>query len=212
MQHFQETIHLLESSNFFYIICVNMEGRYSHINPHYQNTFSKIHGSLLNQPYQITMHPDDTKTCAEVAERCFANPNKVYPATIRKHDGKGGYVITQWEYRAMFDNANIPAGVFCIGYDITQFVVQQVQLTEALTNIKNKEVRLKQIAFTQSHHVRLPLSNILGLVDILSKIGVDERLKNILNMLEESARQLDTRIKEIVDNTYEGAAKFSLVK
>lgn len=199
---FPETISLLESSGFFYIITTNMDGKYSYINPHYDAVFSKIHGSILNQPYYITMHPDDTKICEAVAAKCFDNPGKVFPATIRKHDGKGGYIITQWEYKAMFDEQNNPAGIFCIGYDITQLVLQQVELSDAYTAIEKRNAVLQDIAFTQSHIIRMPLTNILGLVDIIAKSDVESSIKNVVAMLEESAKQLDSRIKEIVDNTH----------
>ncbi|MCC9169028.1 hypothetical protein [Pontibacter harenae] len=110
--YFEETKKLVENSTFFYIITTNMEGKYTYVNGHYKQAFEEIHGPVVGQPYQITMHPDDTKVCEEVSIKCFANPDQVYPATIRKHDGKGGYVITQWEYKAMFNQNNEPAGVF----------------------------------------------------------------------------------------------------
>jgi len=201
MKNFSETKRLLETSDFFYVITVNMEGMYNYVNPHYDQIFSKIHGSILNRPYEITMHPDDTKTCKLVAAKCFDNPDKVFPATIRKHDGKGGYIITQWEYKAMFDDMNIPAGIFCIGYDITQFIIQQTELSHAYTAIEKRNEVLKQIAFAQSHLIRMPLSNILGLADIILKSEMDDSIKNLVTMLNESAKQLDMRIREIVDNT-----------
>ncbi len=110
-------------------------------------SFEHLHGKVVGMPYQLTMHPDDTKICEEVAAKCFANPNQMFPATIRKHDGKGGYVITQWEYKAMFTDNNEPKGVFCLGYDITKFVAEQMQLKEAETEIEKKSDILNKIAF-----------------------------------------------------------------
>lgn len=196
---FTQTKELLHNSAYFYVISVNMEGRYSYVNAHYDSVFSKLHGSIINKPYEITMHPDDINICKEVAVKCFAHPNEVFPATIRKHDGKGGYIITQWEYRAMFDKHDNPSGVFCIGYDITQFVLQQNDLSTAKSVIEKKDIALKEIAFIQSHLVRMPLTNILALTDIISKANVDNDIKNVVEMLNESARQLDNRIKSIVD-------------
>ena len=197
--NFSETKDLLHYSNYFYVITVNMDGRYSYVNTHYDNVFSQLHGSILNKPYQITMHADDTKICEEVSKKCFANPHKVFPATIRKHDGQGDYIVTQWEYRAILDGQNNPAGIFCIGYDITQFVIQQTHLTDAKSAIQQKDLALKEIAFIQSHLVRMPLTNIMALSDIIANSNVDNDLKNVIQMLNESAKQLDTRIKQIVD-------------
>lgn len=179
-----------------------MEGKYTYVNNHYEKVFSKIHGAIVGQPYEITMHPDDTKVCEEVAAKCFENPDHVFPATIRKHDGKGGFVITQWEYKAMFDNDNNPAGIFCLGYDVTDYTIKSEKLEDANDLIQRKNLLLKEIAFNQSHVVRRPLANILGIAYILDKMDMDQNMKNLCNMLIESSNQLDDVIKDIVGKTY----------
>lgn len=203
MNSFEETKELLKYSNFYYVICTNMEGNYSYVNQHYADVFSKIHGDMVGKPYDITMHPEDTKTCAEVAAKCFAYPDRVFPATIRKHDGKGGFVITQWDYKAIMDDNNSPSGMFCLGYDVTDYKIKTEELELANGEITKKNGILKQIAFNQSHVIRRPLANILGIVSILEKMDTDQNMKNLLAMLFESSRELDNVIKDIVTKTYE---------
>lgn len=209
-QQFINTIELLDNSGFYYIVAVNMQGVYSYINKHYTDTFKHIHGDMLHKPYHITMHPDDTIVCREVSMKCFENPGKLFPATVRKHDGKGGYVITQWEYVAMFNDDGSPEGIFCLGYDITKFIEERNQLSlfeknleETQTLLEKKDKILQQIIFHQSHIIRHPVTNILGLINILQKMEVDQNLKNIIDMLLESTNQLDSVIKDIVHKAYE---------
>jgi hypothetical protein len=71
-----------------------MAGNYAYINSHYKKSFSYINNTIVCMPYHITMDADDTKICEEVAAKCFANPDLMFRATIPKHNGKGGYVIT----------------------------------------------------------------------------------------------------------------------
>jgi len=198
MNQFKETIELLENSNFYYVISTNMAGNYAYINSHYKKSFSYINNNIVGMPYHITMHADDTKICEEVAAKCFANPDLMFPATIRKHNGKGGYVITQWEYKAMFNDDGEPGGIFCIGYDITKFVDEQQQLKEAEFEIEDRKSILKEIAFQHSHLIRSPLSNILGLADILDKMDIDTNVRNLCEIIVESANQLDDIIREVV--------------
>lgn len=202
MKQFQETIELLDNSNFYYIITTNMAGYYSYVNSHYANAFSYISDSIVGKPYQLTMHEDDTKVCEEVAAKCFANPNEMFPATIRKHDGRGGYVITQWEYKAMFKENGEPDGVFCLGYDITRYVAEQQQLRQAEFEIEKKKDILKEIAFQHAHLIRSPLSNIMGLADILNKMDIDQNIRNICKMIVESSNQLDSIVREVVGKSY----------
>ncbi|MGI4751022.1 MAG: PAS domain S-box protein [Janthinobacterium lividum] len=201
MKNFAETINLLENSNFYYIIIAGMDSNYSYVNTHYANAFGYIAENMIGKPYSITMHPDDTKVCAEVAVKCFQNPGRSFPATIRKHDGKGGYIITQWEYRAMFDDENQPAGVFCMGYDITEYEKANEQLEVAKTEIEQKKSILDQIGWEQSHLIRRPVANIIGLTNILSKMDLDQNLRNICDMLVDSADQMDKAVNDIVRKT-----------
>ena len=201
MNYFTETISLLENSNFYYVIIAGMDSNYSYVNTHYADAFGYIAQNMVGKPYHITMHPDDTKVCAEVAAKCFQNPDKSFPATIRKHDGKGGYIITQWEYRAIFDDQNQPDGVFCMGYDITEYEKANQQLEVAKTEIKEKKNILEQIGWEQSHIIRRPVANIIGLVNILSKMEIDQNLSNICEMLSDSAEQLDKAVNSIVKKT-----------
>lgn len=187
-----------------------MEGNYTYVNENYVKTFSKIHGEMLGRPYQITMHPDDTRICEEVAAKCFNNPDKLFPATIRKHDGHGGYVITQWEYKAMFFDDGTPEGIFCLGYDITKFVQERNQLAISLKDLEEaqyvlekKELVLNQIMFEQSHIIRRPVANILGLIHVLKKMELDHNLQNIIDMLYTSTEELDEVIKGIVTKAYD---------
>ena len=199
MKHFEETKKLLNNSVLFYLITTSMEGNYSYVNKNYAKAFSHVNSNFVGQPYHITMHPDDRNICMEVSTKCFENPDSLFPATIRKHDGKGGYVYTQWEYKAMFDDQKNPVGIFCIGYNITKYIAEELQLQSAKEEIEKNSIILKKIIFQQSHLIRAPLSNIIGLTEILDKTLLDSNTRNVCDMITESANQLDNVIRSIVD-------------
>lgn len=201
MNNVTETIQLLENSTFYYIVTVAMDSNYSYVNPNYGNSFAYINGNMVGKPYYITMHPDDRKVCEETGAKCFQFPDKSFPATIRKHDGKGGYIVTQWEYRAMFSENGEPEGIFCLGYDITEFAVANQQLKVAQLEVEQKQSLLEQIGWEQSHVIRRPLANIIGLINVLNKMELDQNTANIFTMLAASASQLDEAITSIVKKT-----------
>ncbi len=72
--------------------------------------------------------------------KCFEAPERLFRATLRKHDGSGGYVVTQWEMQAMVDHIGQPRGLFCIGYNITRFVHTQAKLDQAETQLDEREL------------------------------------------------------------------------
>jgi signal transduction histidine kinase len=62
--------------------------------------------------------------------------------------------------------------------------------------VQNK--KLKEIAFIQSHELRRPVANILGLAELIPSIEISEDDKNIIDMLKHVAADLDTQIRNVV--------------
>lgn len=64
--------------------------------------------------------------------------------------------------------------------------------------------RMREIAYLQSHEARAPLSNILGLINVLmlyTEKTNDPEILQVLELLNVSASRLDTVIQRIVSNT-----------
>jgi len=199
MQSFEETKKLLHDSSLYYLISVDMNSTYSYVNNRYRAAFNGLHGNLVGQHYSVTMHPDDLEICQRVSEQCFRFPDRIFPAIIRKHDGKGGFIITQWEYKAMFNANREPSGVFCMGNDITEFMNATIDLQNAKESLNDAKLTLSQIAYIQSHVVRKPIANIVGLTSILDSMDVPADVKSIISMMTDSAKELDKVIQSIVN-------------
>lgn len=77
------------------------------------------------------------------------------------------------------------------------------QTVERLNDsIDRKSQTLREIAFAQSHLIRHPLTNILGIIYLLKDVPMDDNMKKMFGMLQASAENLDTVIKDIVYKTY----------
>lgn len=181
----------LQQSRYFYTISLDLNSVYTYVSPNYNRNFSGGRESLLGQKFWITIHPEDIEICSAAGYRCLQNPEQLVPVTLRKHDGKGGFVTTNWEMQAKLAPDNTPFGVFCIGYNDSELVDTQGKLGEA-------ETHLEEIGFIQSHVVRKPLANILGLVELLK---VDGPSDEILDLLHSSAQELDKVVHEISEKT-----------
>jgi hypothetical protein len=201
MKRFQQINDLLANSSFFYMIAIGMDSNYSYVSNNYDRNFDQSNGSLLGKHFSITLHPEDIAICADVGMQCFNNPDMLIPATLRKHDGKGGFIITQWEMKAYFDKQGQPAGIYCIGYNITDYVDTKNRLDDAKSEINVKNDKLSEIGFMQSHVIRKPLANIMGLANILEGLAVDDYQRSINEMIISNAKELDTVIRDISNNT-----------
>ena len=67
-------------------------------------------------------------------------------------------------------------------------------------------IKIKELAFLQSHKVRKPLANMLELIEVLKTMEAklfDEELKNALMYIQSSALELDNEIKRVIDKLQE---------
>jgi PAS domain-containing protein len=92
---------------------------------------------------------------------------------------------------------------FCCSININKKKLLQIanqmemksNLSSAYKTLDHHEARFSTIALNQSHMVRKPLANILGLIEIISDKQEPEDLSIVLNMLYESVKELDSMIK-----------------
>ncbi|WP_299825736.1 PAS domain-containing protein [uncultured Pontibacter sp.] len=67
---------------------------------------------------------------------------------------------------------------------------------------KVKTKALQEVSFDQSHLVRAPLANILGIIPMLEKtIDKNHKAHVLISMLQQSAFKLDNQIRAIVNKT-----------
>lgn len=87
-----------------------------------------------------------------------------------------------------------------------QSIIDLTENLERLNKIEIQNKKLKDIAWKQSHEVRAPLSNIMGLVILLKtnlNLEDDKENSKIINYITESTKKLDEIIHDIVDKTSE---------
>ena len=93
------------------------------------------------------------------------------------------------------DERGKPYRYYSFRIDITEKKIKE-QALEA----HNKA--LEDIAFIQSHEVRRPVANILGLVNLLDKEQMPTESAEIIHHLEKSTQELDDIIHKILHKTY----------
>ncbi|MEP6845351.1 MAG: PAS domain S-box protein [Panacibacter sp.] len=83
--------------------------------------------------------------------------------------------------------------------DITERKIAEQKIFE-------HDLKLKELTFLQSHEVRRPLANILGLIELIKadshKIE-DEHFNNVLLYIQLSATDLDNEIRRVIDKLQE---------
>ncbi len=176
-EHIKNCFH---HSSIFFLVCIDAGGRYIYLNDCFAARYRDVFGDVTGNPAVNTMHEDDIPDVAEAAALCRQNPNRFYPVTIRKKDGHGGYYVTQWDFR--YDE--LTGNIIAMGYDISEFQNKQ-------RHIDLLNSAMHDIASIQSHMVRRPFANVLGLIDMLDIDETDTENYAILNHLKVSCAELN---------------------
>jgi PAS domain S-box-containing protein len=109
-------------------------------------------------------------------------------SVVREREIDGRQVYEELSFNPIRDLHNEVIGVTCFLRDITES-------QEHLHKIENKNKRLREIAWIQSHRVRAPLASILGLVQLCTPD--DSPNAEIIPMLKKAADDLDKVIQDI---------------
>lgn len=147
----------------------------------------------LYKIFYTAVHPEDKARMNSIIDELISQKKEVNGANYRVvlPDGR----IRHIEAHAIVKKSGSGDVVSLIGTnrDITEAVLVQEK-------IKMQNKVLREIAFIQSHEVRKPLANILGVIEILKVSGAIQELE-IFEHLVESANELDNQIRAIVNKT-----------
>lgn len=124
-----------------------------------------------------------------------------YEHLVEYPDGEKRWFLRR--YYGVFEDSGELSGIVIASIDITNRKEHELEIQKHVDT-------LKEIAKIQSHEIRRPVANIIGLTDLMDfkQKTVDEN-EQILQYLRISAQELDQIISKIVDKTQFGEEKRS---
>jgi len=139
------------------------------------------------------IHPDDIGMIREILDELIEGKKEIDSALFRIITTNG--LVRYLELHAIVKKSDKGKVIRVIGTN--RNVTDDVLVQEKL---KSQNKALRDIAFIQSHEVRRPLANILGVIEVLNNNNTVNN-KEILDHLIQSANELDTQIRSIVQKT-----------
>lgn len=109
----------------------------------------------------------------------------------KRSDGSYAYVIE--DGYIIRDTHNMPLRMVGALKDISK-------LKESALKILKQNRRLQEIATINSHHIRKPLANILGLIEAI-KVADEAHIQELIGLLDTSGTELDSIVRKIAKKT-----------
>ncbi|MFD2826536.1 PAS domain-containing protein [Leeuwenhoekiella polynyae] len=112
----------------------------------------------------------------------------------------GSTVLVRVSNAPVYDDTNNLVGMVGISSDITQEAKNKKLLKQYTHQLERTNKKLKEIAWTQSHEVRAPLSRIMGIINLIElEGGAIDQLDFWLEQLKISTQEMDAIVRNIVD-------------
>jgi PAS domain S-box-containing protein len=135
------------------------------------------------------VHPDDYERVKESIFKVIEKPGK-WKEEYRFKCADNSYKYFLDRAFLLKDATGRPVRMIGSKQDISQLKLKEKEIEE-------RNQRILEIAHSNSHLVRKPLANILGIIDLLEENTNSELLK----MLKDSAVELDSILKEVAHKT-----------
>lgn len=191
----EDLVHLYETVN---AVTNDVVWDYDLVNDqlNWQEGYGEIYGysmqEALDSQWDLTrIHPDDRPGIEQSIENAFSQRDSLWHADYRYLCADGSYKYVRDRGRILFNDNGHPVRMIGAMQDVDQQVISEQQLI-----LQNQQ--LKDIAWLNSHAVRRPLSNILGLISLLKHAIHDrDELLSLIDMLESSSKDLDQVLTKI---------------
>jgi len=144
------------------------------------------------------IHPDDREYVQQAFKNILADKRKEWSAEYRYICADGSVKYIRDRGYVIFNAAGEPARMIGAMQDIDKQKRFEQQLL-------SQNEQLKEIAWINSHQVRRPLSNILGLISLIRDSSVqDDDVRQLIELLAVSSKELNDAVILINRQTMEG--------
>ncbi|MGV9003555.1 PAS domain-containing protein [Flavobacterium sp.] len=149
--------------------------------------------TLSENFYEMIIHPDDRQMMYQnIDEIIESSEREIIEMTARYKKANGTYLLIYTrKIVTQRDERGRPITITTIAEDITE-------LSRIENKLKEKSAQLEAISWKNSHLLRSPVANIIGLIDMIEidEITSKNNLK-VFKYMKEVIKTLDTIIHEI---------------
>ncbi|SEA98611.1 sensor histidine kinase [Pedobacter hartonius] len=158
------------------------------------------------------VHPDDLCHLKARLCRILADPAKAISVQLRSVSSQGKFHWIEGLATNMLNEKGFNSIVVKF-QDITSRILSEEESKAALLELSRKNQELNQFIYIISHNLRTPLSNLIGLINILESDLLDEYNKGIVGLFKSSTERLNETVFDLghMLSLKEGAVKVTCV-
>lgn len=139
-----EKLESILGNSAFYILATDLEGNFTYFNRKFWEVFGALPAVELGKPSLPSIHPEDRAACEQAVEYCLAYPGQPVEVDLRKLRPDGRWQTNHWAFSAPTNAAGSPKSILCLGYDISERLNLQQELS-MITELLNETQALAKL-------------------------------------------------------------------
>ncbi|WP_395056106.1 PAS domain S-box protein [Flavobacterium sp.] len=164
-------------------------GNRKYLNKAFCDFFGKDNDYFIGTNYR-TLDPENVDEFYLKIFESISYDNPKISIVILKENALKQKRWIKWNEIAFFDNNKEVVEILSIGHDITEMKENEFQNA-------NYIAQFEELAFKNSHHFRKPLTNIIGVIDLIDGDSNQAELSELLNIIKTEINDLDSSSKEL---------------
>jgi len=176
---------------------VSLKGKWLKVNKRLCDMVGYREQELLSMSFQDLTDPDDSVAHALIIENALRKPETASRIEKRYICKNGAMVWVSINIATVTNKKGGPVYFVSQFEDITERKKAEKHLRDAYKQIQDHVRNIKKIAWKQSHLIRSPLANLMGLVEILK---ADPAEKETLKYVQIELERLDAVILEMAED------------
>ena len=169
----------------------NEQGIYTFVSENAKYLLGRKPSEIIGRNALDFLHPEDKERVHADMLKLY-HTKRVFIKPFRYMNSKGNYIWLCTTATNLLDDSAVK-GIVTNSRDVT---AQQ----ESLGKINEQNLKLKNIAWTQSHQVRTHIARILSLVEILKGETLTDEQQVLCEYIAGSTNDLDKAVREIISS------------
>jgi PAS domain S-box-containing protein len=171
------------------VVITDKYGNRKYVNKAFCKFFGNDKDYFLGTNYR-TLDPNDIDQFYLKVFDSISYENPKITIVIVRENALGEKRWIKWDEIAFFDANNEIIEILSIGHDITEMKENEFQNA-------NYIAQFEELAFKNSHHFRKPLSNIIGVIDLIDDDSDKVEIKEFLDIIRNEIKDLDFSSHEL---------------
>ncbi|MEO8234052.1 MAG: PAS domain S-box protein [Flavobacterium sp.] len=171
------------------IVITDKQGNRKYVNKAFCDFFGKDKDYFRGTNYR-TLQPDNVDKFYLKVFDSISYENPKITIVLLRENALGQKRWIKWDEIAFFDTNKEVIEILSIGHDITEMKENEFQNA-------NYIAQFEELAFKNSHHFRKPLSNIIGVIDLIDDNTSKDQTNELLSIIKNEINDLDSSSQEL---------------